>query len=311
MSDFIIREANVDDLPSLREFEQGVIEAERPFDAGLKPDPISYYDIEQLIAAPDVRLAVAEVDGRLIGCGYARIEDAKPYLQYNRQSYLGFMFVHPDFRRRGINNLILDDLYRWTLSMGVTEVTLEVYPDNSGAVRAYEKAGFSPYLVQMNATLGVRTAEIDELDHLARVWYDAWQDAHAEILPLELKEDRTLESFLERLPELLDETRVVGPRGRPFGLCTLRGNELYQMYVARDARGTGAASLLIRDAERRLSESGVTTAWLGCAIGNDRAARFYEKSGWRNAGTVNHTVDLASGPFSFDVWRFEKNLGSG
>ena len=28
----------------------------------------------------------------------------------------------------------------------------------------------------------------------------------------------------------------------------------------------------------------VEVAWLACAIGNDRAARFYEKSGWRRAG---------------------------
>lgn len=35
MSDIMIREATILDLPTLLEFEQGVIEAERPMDAGL------------------------------------------------------------------------------------------------------------------------------------------------------------------------------------------------------------------------------------------------------------------------------------
>jgi hypothetical protein len=30
---------------------------------------------------------------------------------------------------------------------------------------------------------------------------------------------------------------------------------------------------LIADAEARLAEAGIATAWLACAIGNDRAAR--------------------------------------
>jgi GNAT superfamily N-acetyltransferase len=308
MSYVVIREASLTDLPTLLEFEQGVIAAERPIDAGLKPDPINYYDIEQLIGSPAIRLAVAEINDRLIGCGYARVEDAKPYLRYSRQSYLGFMYVAPDFRGQGINQLILDDLYRWTLSQGVTELRLEVYPDNAGAIRAYEKAGFAPYLIQMHASIGSRRADPSELDRLAQLWYDSWQDAHAEILPAELKHDRTPESFRERLPDLLADTMVVGPVGRPYGLCTLRGDELYQLYVAREARGSGAARLLIEDAEDRLRVQGIKRAWLACAIGNDRAARFYEKSGWHNAGTVNHTVQLAAGAFSFDIWRFEKGL---
>lgn len=153
MSSIVIRGASRDDLPTLLEFEQGVIEAERPMDAGLKEGPINYYDLERLITSPDIRLAVAEIYGKLVGCGYARLDSAKPYLKYDRQSYLGFMYVLPDFRGKGINHLILDDLCEWTRSRGVTEVRLEVYPNNTAAIRAYEKTGFKPYLLQMHRTL--------------------------------------------------------------------------------------------------------------------------------------------------------------
>ena len=162
MGEIIIRAATLADVPTLKQFEQGVVEAERPFDAGLKPDPITYYDIDQLVASSDVRFAVAESDGVLVACGYAKIMEAKPYLKHDREAYFGLMYVLPDFRRQGINNLILDDLYRWTISRGVTELMLEVYPDNIGAVRAYEKAGFKPYVLQMHASLDTRTLQTEE-----------------------------------------------------------------------------------------------------------------------------------------------------
>ncbi len=62
------------------------------------------------------------------------------------------------------------------------------------------------------------------------------------------------------------------------------------------------------DAEARLAGEGVEVAWLACAIGNDRAARFYEKCGWRRAGTVAYEPDAAFG-MPLDVWRYEKRLG--
>ncbi|MDZ5695843.1 GNAT family N-acetyltransferase [Chelativorans sp. M5D2P16] len=75
-----------------------------------------------------------------------------------------------------------------------------------------------------------------------------------------------------------------------------------------EARGSGVAAALIADAEARLAGSGVETAWLACAIGNERAARFYEKSGWRLAGTVVNQAETSTGPFPLEVWRYEKRL---
>ena len=49
MSTIQFRVANLTDLPILLQFEQGIITAERPFDPTLKPDPISYYNLEELI----------------------------------------------------------------------------------------------------------------------------------------------------------------------------------------------------------------------------------------------------------------------
>jgi ribosomal protein S18 acetylase RimI-like enzyme len=154
----------------------------------------------------------------------------------------------------------------------------------------------------------VRAAEEQEIGHLARIWFDGWHEAHAQLVPAELTRLRTLESFRERLWAALPEIRVVGPSDAPVGFSIVKGDELYQLYVAAASRGSGAAAALIDDAEARLAERGVETAWLACAIGNHRAARFYEKRGWRRAGTMVNPAETSSGPFPLEVWRYEKSL---
>jgi len=167
-----------------------------------------------------------------------------------------------------------------------------------------ERIGAIP--LYQHAHMLVRKTVPSELDSLAQIWYDGWQDAHAAIVPIALTRLRTFESFRERLVDALPDVRVVGPPGEPWGFCIVKDDELYQLFVAAHARGTGAAVALIRDAETRLAESGVETAWLACAIGNDRAARFYEKNGWHRAGTMINLAETSSGVFSLEVWRYEK-----
>jgi ribosomal protein S18 acetylase RimI-like enzyme len=71
-------------------------------------------------------------------------------------------------------------------------------------------------------------------------------------------------------------------------------------YSVSGARGSGVAAALIADAEARLAQCGVEIAWLACAVGNYRAARFYEKSGWHMAGTFVIPAETWRGPFSME-----------
>lgn len=156
-----------------------------------------------------------------------------------------------------------------------------------------------------------RAAEAGELDSLVELWFHGWRDAHASIVPAELTRLRTRESFLSRMQAGLAQVRVIGALGAPLGFHWLRADELHQLYVAAPARGSGVAAVLIADAEARLAESGVETAWLGCAVGNERAARFYEKSGWHRARVVSELLQTTVGTFPLDVWRYEKELNRG
>ena len=155
-------------------------------------------------------------------------------------------------------------------------------------------------------SMSVRAADVGEIDPLARLWHQGWNDAHAALAPAGLVRARTLESFRDRLAAALPDTFVIGLPGAPSGFHMLKGDELYQFYVARSARGSGVAAALIADAEARLAARGVTTAWLACAIGNDRAARFYEKCGWVRARTQVNRLETADGVFEVEIWRYEK-----
>ena len=147
------RSATPEDLPTLLTFEQGIIRAERPYDHMLKPDPISYYDIQAMIADPHAEVAVATHGERLIGSGYVRRKASRHYLTPADHAFIGFLYVDPDYRGRGVNQRVLDHLFAWARANELPEVHLTVYPENASAVRAYEKAGFAPYLSEMRLNL--------------------------------------------------------------------------------------------------------------------------------------------------------------
>jgi GNAT superfamily N-acetyltransferase len=156
--------------------------------------------------------------------------------------------------------------------------------------------------------LDVRDAGPADLDALADLWHEAWRAGHAAVVPPALVRLRTRDNFRDRLARALAEVRVVGDVGAPLAFYIIKGDELAHFFVAAPARGTGLAATLIRDAEARLAGRGVSTAWLACAVGNDRAARFYEKCGWHRLGVVTLDVETSAGAFPLDVWRYEKAL---
>ncbi|AYL94775.1 GNAT family N-acetyltransferase [Mucilaginibacter celer] len=150
----LVRKATPEDLPVLLQFEQGIINAERPFDSTLLPDPISYYNLEKFITMPDVEVLVAEIDGEIAGSGYARIKkNDNTYYDFEEYAYLGFMYVKPEHRGKGVNQAVIEELKNWVAQQGLAEIRLEVYSENTDAIKAYQKAGFEKRMVEMRIRL--------------------------------------------------------------------------------------------------------------------------------------------------------------
>ena len=148
-----IRRAIESDLETLKKFQAGIVAAERPFDPTIRKGEVSYYDLAALIGATDAFVAIAEANGATIGCGFARRAAARSFIEPPFHAYVGLMFVEPAFRGAGVSALILNRLKEWARSEGLSEIHLEVYPDNEAAVRAYKKAGFAPYMLEMRLPL--------------------------------------------------------------------------------------------------------------------------------------------------------------
>ena len=137
-----IRQATLNDLEILLEFEQLLIDYERNLTSNIKEGHINYYDIESFIKKPDAVVIVAETNGEIIGSGYALIRSNKTYKTPDKYVYLGFMYVKEEHRGKGVNKRIMNELIEWGKKSGYHIFKLDVYSNNSSAINAYQKAGF-------------------------------------------------------------------------------------------------------------------------------------------------------------------------
>ncbi|MGR3540048.1 MAG: GNAT family N-acetyltransferase [Hasllibacter sp.] len=155
----------------------------------------------------------------------------------------------------------------------------------------------------------IRRPAPGEAPAIAALWHAVWHETHGPLVPISLTQARTPDEFHIRTYRMLADMRLTGPEGAPTGLCVVTGDELDQLYLARDARGTGAADALMADALDRLRANGAHRAWLIVAQRNDRAAAFYERHGWERTATGKGEVRLASGlRFPLKTWRYERDL---
>lgn len=94
--------------------------------------------------------------------------------------------VHPDYRRRGLGELLLLDLYRQVRPRGVVRLTLEVRASNLAALGLYHKYGFAVegrrprYYGDGEDALIMWTGRLDapeaqaRWEELRRSWHKRW-----------------------------------------------------------------------------------------------------------------------------------------
>jgi len=87
-----IRRATAADLPALLAFEQGVVEAERPYNSRLKTGSVHYYDIAELIADKESLVLVAEKADQLIATGHGTLKSSADYFEPAVRAYEKFGF---------------------------------------------------------------------------------------------------------------------------------------------------------------------------------------------------------------------------
>jgi ribosomal protein S18 acetylase RimI-like enzyme len=149
MNTISTRTANLDDLETLLEFEQGVVAAEKPLDSFLGSGKLTYYNIPELISDEHTYFIVAVSNDELVGSGYIKIENSNKYHKNAKHGYIGFIFVKPAFRGKKISTIILKSLKNWSKEQDLKELRLDVYSNNFGAIKSYDSFGFTKSLVNM------------------------------------------------------------------------------------------------------------------------------------------------------------------
>lgn len=90
--------------------------------------------LEANLALPNGTFLVAVRDGRILGTAFARFEADAKLIRCDR------IYVHPDAQGSGMGYALLGETI---LRAGPADrICLEVEPDNHGAIKFYERAGF-------------------------------------------------------------------------------------------------------------------------------------------------------------------------
>jgi GNAT superfamily N-acetyltransferase len=156
-------------------------------------------------------------------------------------------------------------------------------------------------------TLALRAATPEDSEAIAVIWYRGWRDGHLGHVPETLPPHRRLVDFRARVPPRIPTTAVATTASGVVGFVTVHDDEVEQIYVAESARGGGAARALLGHAEQVIAVQ-FDVAWLAVVAGNERARRFYAKSGWSDAGAFDYAAEISGGTVLVPCHRYEKRL---
>lgn len=155
------------------------------------------------------------------------------------------------------------------------------------------------------ADVQLRAARAGDTEAIAGLWHVGWADGHRHHVPDALLAQRTFEQFRRRVPDRLATTTVATIDGQVVGFVIVIDDEIEQIYVDRDARGTGIAAALLEHGEGAIAVHH-PAAWLAVVDGNARARAFYERRGWHDAGPIGYEAEVEGGTFSVPCRRYEK-----
>jgi GNAT superfamily N-acetyltransferase len=100
--------------------------------------------LREIMAAPDAALFVADVGTGIAGFGEIYVRETEPAraLVKRRYAHVQSMFVSSQDRHRGIGRAPLAECETWAQSMGVCEITLDIWELPDGPLRFYERHGY-------------------------------------------------------------------------------------------------------------------------------------------------------------------------
>lgn len=147
----------------------------------------------------------------------------------------------------------------------------------------------------------VRTATVDDARAISVVQVETWRAAYADLMPeallrrmdVDRNAVRRAETWAQRHRDLRVVDLVAERDGDVVGWASVGPTDqddlpgfgqLFAIYAVAATWSSGVGRALMHEAEQRLRDAGFERACLYVLDGNDRAAGFYERHGWREDG---------------------------
>jgi putative acetyltransferase len=111
--------------------------------AGLYPPEANHILSVQELLAPELRFFVARRDQKIVGTGAVRLMPGEPATAGQRYGEIKRMYVDPAQRGQRIGQQLLQTLETCLRDEGVGLALLETGPEQTEAVRLYERGGYT------------------------------------------------------------------------------------------------------------------------------------------------------------------------
>ena len=94
-------------------------------------------------------------EGRVAGFVYVLIREtpSNPLLVPRRYAVVDTLVVRPAFQRSGVGRALMNKAEEWAVSLGVSEIELNVYEFNQDAQAFYGRLGYATYSRKMSKKL--------------------------------------------------------------------------------------------------------------------------------------------------------------
>ena len=138
------------DIPAILEIWKELMDFHVPFDSrytlsdGAEESMNDH--LERLVEAEDTLVIMAVENTKPMGFGIARIRNYPPVFIKQTHGTIEDLAVSSEHRRKGIGELMLNEMLDWFRSLGIDRVELRVASMNTVGYSFWRKHGFTDYM---------------------------------------------------------------------------------------------------------------------------------------------------------------------
>lgn len=152
-----IRKARMSDIPVLNELLQDILQVHhqvRPDIFRSSGQKFSEEELSALLDNPTKPVFVYEVDGKVVGHLFCELATATgDVLEPAKTLFIDDLCVASTARSQKIGEQLYDFALSYAKEQGCHNLTLDVWADNAGAVRFYERFGMKPQKFRMEQVI--------------------------------------------------------------------------------------------------------------------------------------------------------------